>query len=203
MGAMEKVEYILERFNIAENAKFPIILKGLLRGDFDSMLAGFDFCEGAEIGVLDGEHAVSMFEHNPMLKLHLIDPYTPYDNGPRRDWNKHQMRAKQNLDPFSNRAIRYFEKSLDVVDLIPDERLDFVYIDGDHGFNFVIQDIIRWAAKVKKGGIVSGHDYVNKCPGVIKAVNAYTNAWDIKYWFLLDKGSHHPDSCPSWFWIKE
>lgn len=39
------------------------------------------------------------------------------------------------------------------------ESLDFVYIDGNHSNDSVKDDIICWMPKVKKNGILSGHDY--------------------------------------------
>ncbi|NIT59155.1 MAG: hypothetical protein GWN00_23910, partial [Aliifodinibius sp.] len=42
---------------------------------------------------------------------------------------------------------------------IPDGMLDFVYIDADHRFDHVMQDIILWFKKIRRGGILSGHDY--------------------------------------------
>ena len=43
-----------------------------------------------------------------------------------------------------------------------DDSLDFVYIDGDHGFEMCYQDIVAWWYKVRKGGILAGHDFL--CP---------------------------------------
>ena len=52
-----------------------------------------------------------------------------------------------------------------------DESLDFVFIDADHSYECVKNDIARWMPKVKKGGVISGDDYVRQHPGVIQAVN--------------------------------
>jgi predicted O-methyltransferase YrrM len=40
-----------------------------------------------------------------------------------------------------------------------DEKLDFVYIDGDHSFEFVLQDLELARASLKPGGIIVGDDY--------------------------------------------
>ena len=48
--------------------------------------------------------------------------------------------------------------------------VDFVFIDADHSYNSVKKDIESWLPKVKKGGIISGHDYFNPC-GVKQAVD--------------------------------
>lgn len=60
---------------------------------------------------------------------------------------------------------------------IKDGCLDLVFIDGDHTYSFVKQDIQLWLPKVRKGGIISGHDY-NDCgwTGVKQAVDeAFTS----------------------------
>jgi len=52
-----------------------------------------------------------------------------------------------------------------------DESIDFIFIDANHTYEFVKKDIAAYLPKMKKGGIMAGHDY-NLChPGVIQAVN--------------------------------
>lgn len=51
-----------------------------------------------------------------------------------------------------------------------DGEVDFVFIDADHEYESVVKDIDSWLPKIKKGGIISGHDYFNPC-GVKKAVD--------------------------------
>lgn len=74
--------------------------------------------------------------------------------------------------------------------LYKDNSLDFVFIDGDHSYDGVLQDIKLWDCKIKKGGIISGHDYSLNWPGVFNAVNYYYNINDIKIfnencWYIL------------------
>jgi len=49
--------------------------------------------------------------------------------------------------------------------------IDWVFIDGSHLLEHVSRDIALWAPKLRSGGIISGHDYVSDCPGVVKAVD--------------------------------
>lgn len=46
-----------------------------------------------------------------------------------------------------------------------------VFIDGDHRYSNVIEDIKAWLPKVIKGGLLAGHDYNDAFPDVIRAVN--------------------------------
>lgn len=45
--------------------------------------------------------------------------------------------------------------------LLPDLSLDFVYIDARHDFESVYNDLLTWTPKVKPGGIIAGHDYID------------------------------------------
>jgi len=62
-------------------------------------------------------------------------------------------------------------KSHDVVKNYKDESLDFVFIDGAHDYESVKQDITDWYPKLKKYGIIAGHDYWQD--QVQKAVEEY------------------------------
>jgi predicted O-methyltransferase YrrM len=48
--------------------------------------------------------------------------------------------------------------SLQAVELFADESFDLVFIDADHIYQYVKRDIQLWYKKVKKGGILCGHD---------------------------------------------
>lgn len=54
--------------------------------------------------------------------------------------------------------------------LFDDGSIDILFIDAGHGHEAVKKDIESWMPKMKKGGIISGHDY-NAWEGVNKAVN--------------------------------
>lgn len=69
--------------------------------------------------------------------------------------NRTSLEASENWDEFVN---------------IGD--LDFVFIDGDHSYKAVRQDIEQWFPKLCDGGILSGHDY-DVWPGVNQAVDEF------------------------------
>lgn len=64
-------------------------------------------------------------------------------------------------------------KSVDASHTFSDGFFDFVYVDAAHDYNSVKDDIEHWIHKVKKGGILGGHDYspVQLGNEVIKAIN--------------------------------
>lgn len=54
-----------------------------------------------------------------------------------------------------------------------DNSLDAVFIDAQHEYEPVKQDLELWYPKVKSNGIFCGHDYYNGWPGVEQAVNEF------------------------------
>ena len=62
--------------------------------------------------------------------------------------------------------------SLEAAKLFEDESLDFVFLDADHRYEHVRDDIIAWLPKLKPGGMLAGDDYGNPAwPGVAEAVD--------------------------------
>ena len=59
---------------------------------------------------------------------------------------------------FPGRADIMRMSTHDASRFVPDDSLDFVFIDADHSYEGCKQDIEDWACKVRKGGLVSGHD---------------------------------------------
>ncbi len=160
------------------------------------------FCElgykvGAEVGVQKGVNALMILQKNPGLKLFCIDPWEPYGRMGQFRQDRNFKHTKDRLRPYN--AIYIRKKSMDALADIPDSSLDFVYIDGLHDFDNVMMDIIGWSKKVRSGGIVSGHDYINLhgC-GIIPAVNAYIQGHTIFQWFI----TRDYTPAPSFFWVK-
>ena len=58
------------------------------------------------------------------------------------------------------------------MDLFPDEHFDLVYVDASHWYDDVINDIKTWLPKIKNGGYLAGHDYIEGID-VLYAVNDY------------------------------
>jgi predicted O-methyltransferase YrrM len=90
--------------------------------------------------------------------------------------------------------------SLEASRWFSDGSLDFVYIDGNHALHYVLEDLEAWTPKVRRGGIVAGHDCVinPKLPfiEVEQAVRAFTAGRGIAPWFILAG-----DPAPSFFWM--
>jgi hypothetical protein len=169
------------------------------------------FKKGAEIGVADGRYAEILCQEIPGLTLFGIDPWMPY----KGNWRSEEYqagaykKAKERLDKYDVRLIHHTSIGAYIdefgEDYFEDDSLDFVFIDGCHTFDNVMLDIILWSRKVKKGGIVSGHDYYHhKAGGVIPAVDTYIKAHNIKLNIIPRyEGGHKDDKAPCWYFTKE
>jgi hypothetical protein len=102
---------------------------------------------------------------------------------------------------------------MEAAEMFRDESLDFVYIDGNHQFKYVAEDLATWSSKLKKGGILAGHDYIYTNPRtqagichVIYVVDAFTKAYKIGNWYLLGekhaKEGEKRDKFRSFMWMK-
>lgn len=95
-----------------------------------------------------------------------IDPYqNGYDDsdGASYKYDMHIVYSqfeKEVLNKFKN-VVHHKMTSKQAAPCFTDGWLDFVYIDGNHKFEFVKQDIEMWLPKIKKGGWLGGHDYMN------------------------------------------
>lgn len=163
---------------------------------------GFD--KGAEIGVADGRYSEILCQKISGLELFSIDPWTPYEGNWRNtEYQKNAyLKAEDRLRKYNVHLLA--QTSLTAATDFQDESLDFVFIDGDHRFDPVMLDILLWAPKVRKGGIVAGHDYYeHKAGGVIPAVDAYVKAHNIQLNIIpRDEGAHQDDKVPCWWFVK-
>lgn len=172
----------------------PVRILSLSRGQLAGMFCKFGFKKGAEIGVDRGTFSKVMCEANPDLELLCVDPW----HWKLRGESRHKT-AVERLKPYNCKIDR--RRSTEAARDVKDGSLDFVYIDGDHHFDFVMMDIITWAKKVREGGIVAGHDYYRfRQAGVVDAVDVYTKMHRIDRWFLTD---YLKDRTPSFFWINK
>lgn len=128
---------------------------------------------GLEIGTAKGDNALSILQELPIKKLFLIDPYTSYvERGQQVSFEETCTIARKKLSQF-HQAIFMKKTSEDAVKDV-DEPLDFVYIDGNHSYEYVKNDIALYYPLVKTSGVIGGHDYVPyHDAGVFQAVNEF------------------------------
>ena len=197
-------EFLHNRFN-PESLPSPVrISEDFNRRHLAYLFAELGFKRGAEIGVDGGSYSERLCARIPDLELWCVDPWKPLkdysDPVTGKKWGEQKEsrtlrrmeQAKVKLEPYNVHIIR--GTSMDVVRDF-DVDLDFVYIDANHNFNYVMEDLINWGKKVRRGGIIAGHDYQVRFPGLKIAVNAYTD-FHVPEWFL------NTDKSASYFWAK-
>ncbi len=177
------------------------------RAELYQIFAQRGYKVGCEVGVEAGRNALNILNNIPDLKLYLVDPYQDYALSRKLRKGRNESAKRRMLSRVKDRNVVILEMmSEDAVKQVPDESLDFVYIDGNHSYDFAMLDIILWSRKVRKGGIVSGHDYFNdprhNC-GVQSAVDNYTKQHNIKV-NLTEKVNEPPNKSfvKSWWWEK-
>jgi hypothetical protein len=165
------------------------------REDFPVIFSKLGFTKGAEVGVSTGANSRFLIDNIPNLHMLCVDPYVAYQRASQRLCDNAFAKAQARLAGCPVEFIR--KTSMEAVKDVPLGSLDFVYIDGDHRFDFVMMDIIEWAKRVRKGGIVCGHDYYKFYEaGVIRAVDAYTIAHGVSMWYVTR------EMMPSWLFVK-
>ena len=123
----------------------------------------------AEIGVWKGDFAeVILSNFRNLTKYYMIDPWAQL-----ADWNKPfnvddrtfegvYAEALLKTDFAASRRIVLRGRTSAVIDEIPDQSLDFAYIDGDHTLRGITMDLVQVLPKIKEGGLIGGDDFVNK-----------------------------------------
>lgn len=147
---------------------------------------------GVEIGTGEGNSAFGVLYTLNIKKLYLIDPYELFETDPNRVevMKGISEKAKKNLSVYNDK-IEYIKlRSSDAVNLIPED-VDFIYIDGDHSFKSVNEDIRLYYPKLKKSGVMGGDDFSPKFHGVARAVINFTDELNLpirgrnKLWWII------------------
>lgn len=147
---------------------------------------------GIEIGVAGGEHALSLLTTLDIKKLYLIDPYEMYESYKeglnhygldQKSLSDTEGAAKKLLAPYSKKLAWIKKLSSEAVDEVI-ELVDFVYIDGNHQEEFVIEDIANYYPLIREGGVIGGHDFYNgfqrEHDGVVNAVTSFVSESTLK-----------------------
>jgi len=120
--------------------------------------------KGVEIGVFKGDFSKDIL-NNWEGTLYLVDIWKPvqgdyYDYTNNINHPNTIQETINNVEVFGDRAVMIRASSKIASDMFQDESLDFIYIDANHSYDFIVEDINLWFPKLKKGGIFSGHDYI-------------------------------------------
>lgn len=126
---------------------------------------------GAEIGVFRGDFSAEILRVARPRELHLIDPWRNvadpdltgawYSTGSDHDMDEvfATVQARFQREVAEGTVALHRHTSSEALACFDDGSLDFVYIDGDHRYRAVREDLERAFQKLKPGGILAGDDY--------------------------------------------
>jgi hypothetical protein len=120
---------------------------------------------GVEVGVFRGEFSEQVLIKWHGKKLYLVDPWA-FQSDYLDSWGGSDDAMERLLHCTLNRLHR-FRARIDVIRKRSDQAalrfadavLDFVYIDANHSFSAVANDLQLWYPKIRTGGLLAGHDY--------------------------------------------
>jgi len=160
---------------------------------------------GAEVGVYAGANAQSLLDNTLTKTLYLIDPYEMYESyefeGAKAQLylslEEAEREAHKRLAKYHNRVVWLQEKFGDVSKMPP---LDYVYIDGNHSFDFVKVDVEQACKFVRDGGVVGGHNYCwSGSPDVKRFVDEFVKVHGLRlfivpddWWFIASARARGP-----------
>jgi hypothetical protein len=142
------------------------------RKDFPILIKQMGYKKICEIGVNRGEFLFVLASSSPD---HLVgvDVWDRYDKDAYKtmpfyyevfphDMNKAWRESVQQwAGKLSFKTDIIVDFSVEAAKQFEDGYFDFIYIDADHTYDGVTADLKAWYPKVRKGGMIAGHDYHN------------------------------------------
>jgi len=126
---------------------------------------------------------VEAWNKSPRIEIYAVDTWLGSEEHAGEECIKNGTLYEEflaNVKPVSRQLVPLRMTSLKGANFFPDQCLDSVFIDAAHDYENVKADIAAWLPKVKKGGVIAGHDYMCGWPGVDRAVAEAFNSVDFQ-----------------------
>ena len=164
---IDKCTYPSLRFYPPWDAYSTYHISGLIHLILDIVKIGENLT-GVEVGSFIGESSTLFLSFPQITSLTCIDAHD-------------QPLLRKRLQRFINdkRCVYVVDSSEKAAKALCNT-YDFVYIDADHSYQSVKQDIHLWFPKVRSGGVICGHDYSSSWPGVMQAVDEFIDAHNLE-----------------------
>jgi len=124
---------------------------------------------GAEVGVWRGKFSRKILDVNKPRELHLIDPWEFQGDFPDRMYGGKVAKSQDDMDKMYDHVRDQFrhndnvtihrEFSHTALEGFRDDYLDWIYIDGNHYYDYVLRDLELSFRKVGSAGMITGDDY--------------------------------------------
>jgi hypothetical protein len=146
--------------------------------DLISALPKWKDASMVEVGSYQGESTEAFAKSGKFGTIYAVDPwineiYDPNDKATLHcDMAIVEAAFDERMAPYGGMITKLKCHSYDAIRFIEPtkRRFQFIYLDGDHRYDSVKIDILRWRIRVVNGGILAGHDYGTH-PGVKRAVD--------------------------------
>ena len=165
-------------------------------GVFSSIINENNYKKVLEVGCAYGFHTKQVISNTNIESYIMVDPYVPYSNDVFSDSVQNVYRdgseTLSNFDQFLNIVMEelcdYKDKinhirkpSIESAKEVEDGSLDAIFIDGDHSYKAVKEDLDAWWPKLRIGGTLCGDDYWME--DVSRAVHEFAseNGLEIKF----------------------
>jgi len=162
--------------------------------------------EGAEVGTYYGEFALQILGAWQGKRLYCIDPWRAQDPAVYKDgcaavdWEAVYGQVRAVLGKDKRVKIMRMLSEEAACEILPDS-LDFVYLDGNHSYHSVKEDLRAWWPKIKSGGLLGGHDFYSRHDSA-QDCGVLTAVWE---WAERSRSGVRPwvTPCTSWWFWKE
>lgn len=136
------------------------------------------FAVGMEIGVWKGDFSREILDYLNPEHLYLVDPwiYQPFSTDGKdcysaRWYGGSIAKSQEDMDKIYADVVGEFDQyenvtilrsfSSEIKQSIPAETLDWTYIDGNHSYEYVLNDMEISFDILKSKGIIAGDDFDN------------------------------------------
>jgi hypothetical protein len=125
----------------------------------------FPYGKGVEIGTFKGQFSKEILQ-NWNGTLYMVDVWRALgdeylDASNHAEHTTAYSETINSISGLEDRGIMIRATSEKASEIFVDNSIDFAYIDANHAYDFVVQDIKLWYPKVKPGGYLLGHDYID------------------------------------------
>lgn len=147
----------------------------------------------AEIGVASGDFTAMILEVCKPDVLHLVDFWGSDRYAPGRARVEQRFQKELGL----GQVVIDLGLSTEVLPRFPDGLFDWIYIDTDHGYPITAAELELARTKVRKGGLIAGHDYITGNwnggvrYGVVEAVHEFCMKHDWELVLLTHETDRH------------
>lgn len=145
---------------------------------------------GLEIGVWKGTFSKFINLNKKLSHFYLCDPWSHQPEFPKSWYGGSISKEQKDMDEIYKLVSDEFKDfnhvsiirdySINLLNHLQTNSLDWVYIDGNHAYEYVIQDLEISFNLVKSQGFIFGDDYTGVHPGVMKAFDEFLEKYKDK-----------------------